>query len=310
MNCKIGGRYFLEVLNANGVVVKTAEFENMILDGALTRWSNGNVGFNSGPYFCVGTGTSTPVANQTALDSLLAGSLSGSRATYVVSPTNEDRGSSVYRASTAYTYTYSIGQIVGNISEIGANWAAQSTSNLDSRALFVDAFGDPTTITVLSSEQLRVNYTVYMDINPSQSTATITFDGVSTSCTLEKLNTNNGLNWEIFAAMNNTAALFDSSVYLSSTANLVNSVSTASSSSGMVLHTVSWTVSANGAGVRRHQMTFASGSGNIAGGIKYMMLTRPSSSARHLLGIHFSPNINKTNVKTLTLTFDMVLTRA
>ena len=110
MNCKIGGRYFLEVLNADGVVVKTAEFENMILDGALTRWSNGTVGFNSGPYFCVGTGTSTPVANQTALDSLLAGSLSGSRATYVVSPTNEDRGSSVYRASTAYTYTYSIGQ--------------------------------------------------------------------------------------------------------------------------------------------------------------------------------------------------------
>lgn len=310
MNCKLGGRYKLEVLNSSGEVVRIAEVDNLILDGALSRWAAGNTGFNNGPYFCVGTGTDTPIATQTSLSNFLAGSLAGTRATRTIISPNENRGGGVYRAAATYVYTYSIGQIVGNISEIGANFGASSSSNLDSRALLVDGGGNPTTLTILSTEQLRVNYRVYMDISPAQSTATITFNGVSTSCTLEKLNTNLTNSWYIFFNMNNVSSLFNTTTFVSSTANLLNSVDTPSSTSGHTTATVSWAVSSGGAGIRRHVMTMAVGSGNIASGIKYLTIAADASSSYHMLGVHFSPNINKTSSKTLTLTIDLVLSRA
>lgn len=305
MKCSVGGRFKLEVLNSKGEVVKSNESNNMLLDGFFTRWAASSNNIGSGAFFCVGTGSTPVAANQTSLANFLAGSVSGSQAN-TTSNDNELRPGNVYRCSTTHVATYPIGQIVGTITEIGANFTTNSSTNLDSRALLVDGGGTPTALTILSSEQLRVTYTTWTDINPAQSVTTIDFDGVSTTCTLEKLRCDNKLCWSVFLG---PLSAFSSLAYMSSTQNLYNSITTVPNLTGTVTSTMGTAISSQGLGVRRYTITFSVSYGNIAGGIKYIYLANPMSSSYNMLGLHFDPPIAKTNTKTLTLNIDVTLTR-
>lgn len=306
MECSVGGRFTLEALDADGQVLRSVESNNMLLDGFFTRWAANANNINSGVYFCVGTGTTPVAANQTSLANFLAGSVAPSRAT-VTHTDNELRPGNIWRASVSHVTIYPIGQIVGTITEIGANHVNNSSSNLDSRALLVDGGGNPTPLTILANEQLRVTYVQWTDINPAQSVTNIVFDGVSTTCTLEKLQCNDRRSWPNFLGNLN---LFNSATYISSTKELVNSLTTPVSTSGMTYISTNSSVSSQGTGVRRITVTVSVSNGNIPGGIKYVQLANPDSSAYSMLGLHFSPPIAKTNTKTLTLNVDFTLTRA
>lgn len=125
---------------------KVAEFPNLITDlglelmGQSANWLDVCV---------VGTGNAAPDFEDTQLSNQVGGPLSS---------TGTQHGNATgtpYYAWVRRTWTSAVGGVAGNITEIGVGFSATS---LFSRALVVDGSGDPTAITVLPDEQLRVTY--------------------------------------------------------------------------------------------------------------------------------------------------------
>lgn len=170
----MSGKYRLEKRNAESGVVTgdTGWFDNLITDSGLGAYilaaSNG-FGSSSMMNWCsVGTGNSTPNFANTALDNQIATAYAvttgsgvfpaGPSASGYVAAAGGDPAYWYYR----FMYTFDVGAAAGNLTEI----AVQSYTNtlpagiLFSRALIVDASGNPTAITVLSNEILTVTYEI------------------------------------------------------------------------------------------------------------------------------------------------------
>lgn len=150
VNIGVSGEYKYQKLDAAGHVKEESDwFPNIIVNGGLDRYLNStSLSLSS---CSVGTGTSTPAATDTALDNSIAtssGSATLSNLSYQVSI-------APYYVERTYTFNFTLGDVVGNITEVGIT---HNGSGLFSRALFLDGMGDPTSITVLADEQLRIIY--------------------------------------------------------------------------------------------------------------------------------------------------------
>lgn len=142
----LGARFKLQVKKAetNKITNESAWSENIVLDSGLARMSAGH-------WFdrcCVGTGNSTPVASQVALDSFLASTTTKQKTESFVETATEP-----YHYGARITWRFGVGVAAGNISELGIGWGNNA---LWDRALVKDTNGNPTTITVLSDEYLDV----------------------------------------------------------------------------------------------------------------------------------------------------------
>ena len=143
---QVGARFKLIVRKASddSIARETDWFHNLVLDTGLNRMSVGTWIDRC----CVGTGNSTPVVTQTALDSFLASTT-----------TQQSSSAGIQTTTTPYyrwakvTWRFGQGVAAGNVSEVGLGWG---NANLWNRALIKDANGNPTTITVLSDEYLDV----------------------------------------------------------------------------------------------------------------------------------------------------------
>lgn len=155
---ELAGFYRLQVRNGRTLKVKkdTGWFPNIITDQGLNaRGSESNILGQTQ----VGSGTDAPATTDTALQS------------FVASTTTTQDSSPAAQASPPYygrfrvTRRFDEGVAAGNLSEVGIGYGT-SGSNTDptnarplfSRALILDALGNPTTITVLSNEVLDVTY--------------------------------------------------------------------------------------------------------------------------------------------------------
>lgn len=126
---------------------KYATFKNLILNVGLDNWfvqltTNAIMG-----YCAVGTGSSPPNVTQTGLDNFLT-------ETTVSATSSGNAGAPDWYSYFRKTYTFPLGGVVGNLSEIAVKAATIYTT----RALIKDSGGDPTTITVGADEQLIVVY--------------------------------------------------------------------------------------------------------------------------------------------------------
>lgn len=150
----------IEVLSARGDVLRElGGYCNLILDSGLARMVEAPGGANpSAPVGCTdycyaGTGNSEPIASQTSLDNRVATSPRVTAASSNGSNLEEGYGFSTY------TYTFSLGSIDNqNISELGIGWGTSDVNNTYARALVKDSSGNPTSITILPDEQLRVTW--------------------------------------------------------------------------------------------------------------------------------------------------------
>lgn len=142
----VSGRYFsLEAIKTDGSVRQlSGGFPNLVTDVGLSAFAHG--GGNLFTRCMVGTGNQTPDFTDTSLQNQIASSDSSS----------VSRGNNLAEgfAWCRLTFTFSQGAVVGNVSELGIG----SDSVLYSRALILDQYGNPTTITLLSDEQLRVTW--------------------------------------------------------------------------------------------------------------------------------------------------------
>ena len=158
IDCKLGlrGRFKLEVTNSQGEVTKQLDwFDNLITDHGLDLFSGLVPGalhsqiFNGILDRCsVGTSSTPPAVTDGALGAEVAGSTS-------IFTSGSSINSAGRYVSFQVTYSFGVGAATGNLSELGIG---SSVSHLFSRALIKDGNGDPTTITVLADESLRVSY--------------------------------------------------------------------------------------------------------------------------------------------------------
>lgn len=129
------------------VIEESPWFNNIITNQGLDY-----IGETSYLYGCrVGAGSATPLATDTALQSSVAATAT------VVDTTTTYSSSSPYWSAAIRTWRFAVGDAAGNLSEVGI-FATDDANSCGSRALILDEFGDPTTITVLSNEILDVTY--------------------------------------------------------------------------------------------------------------------------------------------------------
>ncbi len=302
---KVSGVYGIKVLRNAGTdkehLEDFGESPNMLLDGFFERFASGDLG-TSNWYMYVGAGADAVLPTQSSLSSQIgAGINSSNSGTLTQNPTVNEGGQ--YTTSFTISAEWGIGDIVGNISEVGVSMGSNRPTNLDSRALISDAQGNPTTITVTSQDKLIVSYTLRYIIPTQQQTSLVDFLGVDTICTLE---TTNIFQWSIRTVL----AGFSPLCNFSSVQSLVNDVEEgpASASSSDV---VQLTKSSPQPNTIRLSYFASTNHFNLYGSIKYLSLnTYDGSSNRKVLGLHFDPPIPKDNTKTLTLNFDFTLTRA
>lgn len=157
------GRFTLQAVK-NGKVIREKEFSNLITNNGLDLYGARGTRTVWGRCF-VGTGTAIPQFTDTGLANYLAmTTYSGATNTY--NTTLPD-----VWAQTDVVYTFNVGAVVGNITEIGVG---ASANNLFSRALIVDGGGTPVAFPVLADEQLRVTYSFRVYIPSGDFTGTVT----------------------------------------------------------------------------------------------------------------------------------------
>lgn len=141
----------VEVLSATGEVLRSFDgFPNLITDAGLNRLASNQSYPDTAYNWCVvGTGSAEPEPTDNQLQNQIASSSSFSFS----NSTNVPGG----YCEVSQTWTFDIGAVVGNVSELGTGWGA-GINQLFSRALILDALGNPTTIPVQADEQLRVTW--------------------------------------------------------------------------------------------------------------------------------------------------------
>jgi len=155
--------YFTISTDKRGVI---AEFPNLITNGGLNRMGT----TNDYLVWCqVGSGSTSPNADQSALVSRIAGSStqSGTQLSGQATPP--------YYVFRRNAYRFNPGVATGNIAEVGVGWA--TTGGLFSRALVLDSFGVPTTISVAADETLDVTYELRFYPKTTDDTGTVTLTG-------------------------------------------------------------------------------------------------------------------------------------
>lgn len=171
MKSKVCGYYKIEAVNKNtGKSTLLADwFPNLITNIGLDRIAT-DVNFMN--YCHVGTASTAPTVNDTALGAFVGSNNTITTGTYTVNST------SPYYISHIRVYRFNAGVAAGNLSEVGIGWSATGTGSvLFSRALILDTYGDPTTITVLSDEYLDVTYEYRFYPFESDITGSITLTG-------------------------------------------------------------------------------------------------------------------------------------
>lgn len=196
---RVGGIFTLRVYREGRLRQTVGPFDNLVLNQGLDILCGGTIPGDASTnyvmtYVDVGTGTNTPTITDTVLQSPLGNvqiySSVGST-TYVAGPP-------AYHTLTS-VYTYPLGALVGNISEIGVGGSSTGYNapiprpfHLFSRALIVDGGGSPTVISLTSADQLVVTYEVrrYLDLTTKAGSVTISSVNYSTQTQIYSVTSN------------------------------------------------------------------------------------------------------------------------
>ena len=161
-NITLSGRYKIQTIGPGGEVRQELDwFDNIITDLGLDLYS-GRVAGKTGSTvtstcvnkICVGTSSVAPAISDVALGGWVADhSVLNDLVGTINTPSRY--------LSLITVVDFNAGVATGNLSEVGAGYDKLS---LFSRALIKDGNGDPTTITVLADEVLRVSYELRINI--------------------------------------------------------------------------------------------------------------------------------------------------
>ena len=267
-------------------------FPNLITNGGLERMGD-NSDWLSRTY--VGSGSAAPNFNDSAMNNFVAVTTSNQSAV------TGSQSTAPYFAWVRVTRRFAAGAAAGNLSEAGVGW----DTALFSRALIVDALGNPTTITVGAEQFLDVTYEFRFYPKTTDDTGSFTLTG-SIGGTYDyifraaKVTIQNTVNaWEVaqngtilngVTSNSNGRRVYDGAIgpitgEPSGQVDTANSIGVSAYSAGSLLS--------------KATLQFGLDSANFATGI---------ASARVKMGIgafqvEFTPAIMKTNERLLSLEF-------
>lgn len=315
MNLSLGikGEYEISVFR-DGVEREHYEFQNMLLDVFLDRWSNPTgTQTTSGAYCFVGAGTTPPVESNTQLEAFVAQAPGAVSMQYSVGAANEKIGSD-YWAKGTFTFNFNLGQVVGNISEVGIQMSSgvSAHTNIDSRALIKDSVGNPITITLTAADQLVVRYKLRLKLPTTQTSGTFTIDSVSTTVTYECLNALSINAWSLYNMIPPYSSRPNAGVF--STSALRNNPELGRPTSNGSTGIVTSTVTKIAPGIKKYTFTIpVSGIPSVGSTFTYLSMEPASAISTSgdisQFGLHFNPAVTKTNEQTMTIGYEVTLTR-
>lgn len=161
INIGVAGEYRLLIKKGGEVVKDTGWFHNLITNTGIFRICNVPGGGFTQWDFAVGSGSTPPDYGDTSLVYQIG--IPTPASSYFPAPTYDIQTdvSGNYR-EVVLEGNFAKGDIVGNITEIGfyCDFGGGYPRALMSRALVLDAGGNPTSITVTADEQLYISYKV------------------------------------------------------------------------------------------------------------------------------------------------------
>jgi len=300
------GEYSATVLKADGTVKEFLNEEktlrsgdvikNLLLDNFFAKLISEESPISTVSIRC-GTGTN-PVSvaesslnNQLLLTSGSWPSSSGSGPTVAIE-------NNLLKGSVTYTFTFSLGQLSGNISELGVNFTGITTASntlIHSRALVVDNLNNPTTITVTSQEQLIITYTLRMEANADDvvSTVSVSIAGVPTDITVTA-------RWCILGALpyyvsNNLGGGTSDVTVFDGSLNPIGVLPSGSNS-----RFASKSYSYNVSGGKITTVSYSISQANLAGGIS--ALISGATASKPIVKFGFNPPLPKNSDRTLSIT--------
>lgn len=291
----IAGRYKLDAIRPDGSVREVIDwFDNVITDNGLNLINvapgNGTLSVNVPfPWCLVGTGT-TPAATT---DTQLVGFVAGQSAANSFNHTFvEESGSTPAYWTVTVTYTFATGAVVGNMAEVGVGGAI-TNANLFSRALIVDGTGSPTTITVLSDEQLRVTYELRSYIDKTDKTGIMTISGVDYNLTYRPAQISTA------AKISNTLSVGGNTLGQVYSTNVLGTVYQLPAGTGISPTTLTPGTYTTNNYYRDYTYFWDINAANFAGGIGAIVPIWSQGKWQ----VKFSPKIPKDGTKKLTLNF-------
>lgn len=222
---KVAGSASFSVIRADGTVKEFVNEErtlrsgepikNTVLDNFFSRMRE-STQYKVSAAIKLGTGNSPTDVAQTTLEAPyrpLHGNHARDYSPYFSSRTEGDYR--VYKAK--FNFLFDVGQLSGNFSEVGIDYAANiynydsmpsntsysnhpSNNSVNTRLLITDAQGNPTTITILADEQLKISYSLEAKIpdQPVTTTAVLLSDGVPSDINITCYRTENGTFQSLF----------------------------------------------------------------------------------------------------------------
>lgn len=299
MHIGLSGSYELTIRNQAGEITKQLAFENLILNQGLDSIGSELNPFPSGEVKCkLGTGSVPPAVTDTALSgtaSGFSGLASGANVTgNITTPP--------YWSECSFAMTFPIGALSGNYTEIGLYSRA---GTLFSRALIKDSGGNPTTLTILATEELHVTYKLrmYPPMIDTTGTFSMTYNGTPTTYnyTIRYSNFNINTTYPFTVVANEKCGLLSGAVLSATITGEMTGTTVAESS------TVSKSTYMAGTYYRDITYTCVTGNSNFASGISGIRFNAPVFSGLYSGWAHsqclISPPIMKTATDTLSLTF-------
>lgn len=299
MNFGVTGEYrFITHGGARGTIDHGVS-KNMILNSGIDALLANS---RSGPERCwVGTSNAAVAATQTDL-----------QGTKVLSDTVQSTLSSVYVAGPppyiecTRTYRFTTGVATGTWAEVGTGWNDGTGQARFSRALIL-----PTTVTVLSDEQLDVVFTVRFYPSTTDVTGTVTLEGTPTDYVLRFGAVNAALIGNFFWTAG-PFSLTAQTTYWSEVQTL-DAIGATTPNLGSLGGNTGTAAAWNGAYVagtftRTLRITLGLNQGNISGGMGKLTVQVPTYLGYGFQS-NFTPKVNKTATKVLTLDYSLSLTR-
>lgn len=284
------GFYTMRVIRPDGSCRHESTFSNLILTQGLNRLGTG--GF--GGYVQVGSGSTAPLVTDTGMQSFVASTTSG------ILSEGGVQAAAPYYGWARRTYRFAEGVAAGNLSEVGIGWALGS--NLFSRALIKDSFGDPTTITVLSDEILDVTYEIRLYAPTTDVTFDVDITGSGThNCVLRSAAVTSG-GWACDNLFGVGAAY---AFYCDPYNGSIGTITQNPSGSGTTGPSATFEPYSNNSLKRVMSFVWDLGTANLAGGYKSLSFNSRGYSTLGQYQIELTPNIMKDETKRLTLNFEI-----
>jgi len=296
----LSGHFTLTAVKKDGTRRELANFPNLILNQGLDRLcvpSSYNVIF----YAQVGSGSTPVAAGQTQLAAWLAG---------ITAPLQADLtqlNEPPYYSESRKTWRFPEGRAAGVIAEVGVGWA-ETGQTLFSRALVLDAAGNPTTVTVLPDEALDVTYRLRVYPSLVDSLSTLNINGVAHTLTMRPSRAGQRDQFNQPYVGDPNAAVFYSTatgVYTGGIGPLTSAPSGSESSGNSTRITVPYTP---GTFRAEGRLRFPLTSGNLAGGLRSMEV-RSLAGGLGRYQIEFDPPIPKTDKQIFTVDLRFQLAR-